>query len=163
MKKLLTFIIGFMMSATAYAGYVLTLKLTFENGDTIVASVLNDVAINHEVDYENRTYKINVSTVDGLKTYSINDVKALNFIETPLVDKIDDVTIDNRNTHIILSGNTVKIVGAKPSSVSIHDLNARKHSAKITSTEDGTTVDLSSLPKGIYIIKANKQSFKITK
>jgi hypothetical protein len=63
-----------------------------------------------------------------------------------------------------VDGQTVSIEGsAAPDRVSVYALNGSLVSAQVDKSTNQVIVHLNSLPSGIYIIRANSQSFKISK
>lgn len=58
-------------------------------------------------------------------------------------------------------GNTVRINGTER--VSVYGIDGRQRQADIEQRTNGVSVNLELLPKGYYIIKTEKQSFKIYK
>mgnify|MGYP002623529466 FL=1 len=69
------------------------------------------------------------------------------------------VAVDPRVTHA-----TVAITGlGDGAAIGLYDTAGANCNAAIARRGDAATVDMSSLPAGIYILKVNKESFKIVK
>lgn len=133
MKKLLTLLAGSLFSVTAFAGHPITMKLTLEDDVCVFVNVLAETAISHEVDPENRTYIVNVSTADGTKSYTVSDVKEITFVEN-LGDANGDGETSVADLSLVASyilGNSVKQID--------------KNAADINGDSEITVADLSAI------------------
>lgn len=109
------------------------------------------------------------TTTQGVVTFSFEETPVVSFseeilkastgsisVEFPFND-IEKITFEDRPT-------SIQSVGIKEGNgmVSIYDISGRLI-RKYKSVEGKTSVDLSSLPSGIYVINDGKRTYKIIK
>lgn len=80
------------------------------------------------------------------------------------VKKTDGAASSSIFTFRFIDGQTVYIDGLDDSAhISVYSLSGAQVNARIDKSNDRAVVDFGNQPAGVYIIRANKQSFKIIK
>lgn len=64
---------------------------------------------------------------------------------------------------IKISGGSVYVYGENVANVAVFSINGTQMPLDVAYHQDGASFSFSQLPKGIYIIRTNKQTFKIVK
>ena len=102
--------------------------------------------------------KQNNSDADGFQIveYDLYKIKTFTFSGTTGIENIEN------NTSIIAEGDKIIIEGAN-ANVKIFSVDGKTATLKTTSLSNSTIIDISSLGKGVYIIKANDKTLKISK
>lgn len=81
-----------------------------------------------------------------------------------VVKKTDGTASSSIFTFRFVDGHTVYIDGLDDSAhISVYSLSGAQVNARIDKSNDRAVVDFGNQPAGVYIIRANKQSFKIIK
>ena len=95
-------------------------------------------------------------------TYQIDHVVEMNFVEKdPVVTKKEEMPDVSAKILFRILGDLVKVVGNNLSSeVSVFTADGRSVEVPVNYSNNEINVRLGSLPRGIYIIKTNQQSFK---
>ena len=98
-------------------------------------------------------------------TYQIDHVVEMNFVEKdPVVTKKEEMPDVSAKILFRILGDLVKVVGNNLSSeVSVFTADGRSVEVPVGYSNNEINVRLGSLPRGIYIIKTNQQSFKFIK
>lgn len=98
-------------------------------------------------------------------TYQIDHVVEMNFVEKdPVVTKKEEIPDVSAKILFRILGDLVKVVGNNLSSeVSVFTADGRSVEVPVDYSNNEINVRLGSLPRGIYIIKTNQQSFKFIK
>ena len=98
-------------------------------------------------------------------TYQIDHVVEMNFVEKdPVVTKKEEMPDVSAKILFRILGDLVKVVGNNLSSeVSVFTADGRSVEVPVNYSNNEINVRLGSLPRGIYIIKTNQQSFKFIK
>ena len=98
-------------------------------------------------------------------TYQIDHVVEMNFVEKdPVVTKKEEMPDVSAKILFRILGDLVKVVGNNLSSeVSVFTADGRSVEVPVDYSNNEINVRLGSLPRGIYIIKTNQQSFKFIK
>ena len=151
MKKLILSLLvalGFTATASA-AGDALNLKM--KNG-TVHSFQLAEKPVITMGDG-----KLNVTTDNTTATYNLYDVSQYTFgTSTGIsgVNAADNVSRDGDNIHF---------GGVEANSVTVCTLDGSRVNAAVSADANGTTVSLSSLPAGVYIVKVDSVAIKISK
>ncbi|MBR5918419.1 MAG: T9SS type A sorting domain-containing protein [Prevotella sp.] len=95
-------------------------------------------------------------------TYQIDHVVEMNFVEKdPVVTKKEEMPDVSAKILFRILGDLVKVVGNNLSSeISVFTADGRLVEVPVDYSNNEINVRLGSLPRGIYIIKTNQQSFK---
>lgn len=101
--------------------------------------------------------KLNVATDIATVTYNLYDVSQYAFGTPTGIKRVDASGSISRNGDDILFG------GVEAQNVTVCTLDGSSVNATVAATANGTTVSLSSLPSGVYIIKADNVAIKISK
>lgn len=98
-------------------------------------------------------------------TYQIDHVVEMNFVEKdPVVTKKEEMPDVSAKILFRILGDLVKVVGNNLSSeVSVFTADGRSVEVPVDYSNNEINVRLGLLPRGIYIIKTNQQSFKFIK
>ena len=98
-------------------------------------------------------------------TYQIDHVVEMNFVEKdPVVTKKEEMPDVSAKILFRILGDLVKVVGNNLSSeISVFTADGRLVEVPVDYSNNEINVRLGSLPRGIYIIKTNQQSFKFIK
>ena len=104
--------------------------------------------------------KLKVSSPFVSSEYAIASVTDFHFEELSAtavnqVGKDELRFVRQSNDHVTLYG--------AAGNVSVYDESGCKQPSAVSTSGEQTDINLSSMPKGMYIIKTNRQSFKITK
>ncbi len=106
---------------------------------------------------------MNVVTLPAKTVTALNltDLVCIKFVSK--TDAIDNITgNDNQNIRFAYDGNMLSASGiSETASASIFSADGRKMMG--TEHWDGTPVETSTLPKGVYIFKVNNNTFKFIK
>lgn len=107
-----------------------------------------------------------VEAVTGLSdSYLRSDIEDITFCKQIASDIIEPNTKNNHLFIELLDRNTISVRGINnPLSIFVYDISGRKHLPIVTFDGDGNaSIDISSLPIGIYIVNVEDESFKIRK
>lgn len=88
--------------------------------------------------------------------YDLYKIKTFIFSGTTSIRNIED------NSEIKKEGNKIIIEGTN-ANVRIFSIDGKSTTIKTTNTSNSTVIDISSLNSGVYIIKANDKTVKISK
>ncbi len=88
--------------------------------------------------------------------YDLYKIKTFIFSGTTNIRNIED------NSEIKKEGNKIIIEGTN-ANVRIFSIDGKSTTIKTTNTSNSTVIDISSLNSGVYIIKANDKTVKISK
>ena len=88
--------------------------------------------------------------------YDLYKIKTFTFSGTTSIGNIED------NSDIKTEGNRIIIEGTN-ANVRIFSIDGKSTTIKTTNTSNSTVIDISSLNSGVYIIKANDKTVKISK
>ena len=100
--------------------------------------------------------KMTISAGSTTAEYDLYKIKTFTFSGTTGIENIEN------NTSIIAEGDKIIIEGAN-ANVKIFSVDGKTATLKTTSLSNSTIIDISSLGKGVYIIKANDKTLKISK
>ena len=100
--------------------------------------------------------KMTISAGTTTAEYDLYKIKTFTFSGTTGIENIEN------NTSIIAEGDKIIIEGAN-ANVKIFSVDGKTATLKTTSLSNSTIIDISSLGKGVYIIKANDKTLKISK
>lgn len=104
--------------------------------------------------------ELTISTSDATFTYTFDDVAEFQF-GNPDPDVITgQISITPRIVH---HGNTILIYGTRVDAVCLYELSGRKLAACVQRQGDAVSISLQSLPAGVYIIRINNQTIKVSK
>jgi hypothetical protein len=110
-----------------------------------------------------------VKMVDGLlkikssevvSEYPMTSVENFHFTE---ITHLDISKIMKNELRFVRDGKNLVTIYGENENISVYSISGQKQAAAIQMNGSQTQVNLSSMPDGMYIIKANKQSFKISK
>lgn len=151
MKKLfLSLLVALGIAATASAADD-ALNLTMKNG-TVHSFLLAEKPVITMGDG-----KLNVTTDNATATYDLYDVSQYAFGTSTGINDVSTSGNFSRNGDNILFG------GVEAKNVTVCTLDGSCVNATVAAIANGTTVSLSSLPSGVYIIKAGNVAIKISK
>ena len=88
--------------------------------------------------------------------YDLYKIKTFTFSGTTGIENIEN------NSSIIAEGDRIIVEGAN-ANVRIFSVDGKTATLKTTSLSNSTIIDISSLGRGVYIIKANDKTLKISK
>lgn len=149
MKKfiLTIFVLFTCITYSIAAGY--NLIITFNDGTSAVYSLTSQPKITMAND------KLVLSSTSISAEYTLNKVKNFKYKDATGINSVNqDYTIHREGDKIILSG-VVK--------VDIYTIDGSAVQIDPIQTSSSTIIDLSALRQGVYIIRANGKSVKITK
>lgn len=100
--------------------------------------------------------KMTISAGSTTAEYDLYKIKTFTFSGTTGIENIEN------NSSIIAEGDKIIIEGAN-ANVRIFSVDGKTATLKTTSLSNSTIIDISSLGRGVYIIKANDKTLKISK
>lgn len=100
--------------------------------------------------------KMTISAGSTTAEYDLYKIKTFTFSGTTGIENIEN------NSSIIAEGDRIIIEGAN-ANVRIFSVDGKTTTLKTTSLSNSTIIDISSLGRGVYIIKANDKTLKISK
>ena len=100
--------------------------------------------------------KMTISAGSTTAEYDLYKIKTFTFSGTTGIENIEN------NTSIIAEGDKIIIEGAN-ANVKIFSVDGKTATLKTTNLSNSTVIDISSLGRGVYIIKANDKTVKISK
>ena len=114
----------------------------------------------------------NATTAEEFTTFSYSQVKRIYITslessseqsgETTSVE--EELKKENIFSFRYVDGQTVCIAGIEPNTViGLYSVNGQKIPMETNRSDNEVVISLSSLPRGIYVIRCNNQSFKIYK
>ena len=127
---------------------------------------------NPEVIFNDETKTITINSTDSTATYLIDNCNEMDFVikiieddppvddpPTEIMEKMSDATANV--LFRLLDNDLVKVMGKNLShEVSVYGADGRSVNVPVDYTKNEINIRLGSLPRGIYIIKTNQQSFK---
>lgn len=151
MRKLFTLVALLLGGAMAYASPD-AMQIELNTGEPVVFHLSQSP----EVSFVGDIVKIKSTQPDSNVEFEIDDVKSINFIENSSVEEIDAAAIVVKSTpaELIISNLPEKSV------VGIYSVDGRCVASAIVTGE--YTVDKSSLPHGVYVVRANNFVTKTT-
>ena len=149
MRKLLLSLLALFCSIVAKAEDK-SLIITFSDNttQTFVLSALPQITMANN--------KMTISAGSTTAEYDLYKIKTFTFSGTTGIENIEN------NSSIIAEGDKIIIEGAN-ANVKIFSVDGKTATLKTTSLSNSTIIDISSLGKGVYIIKANDKTLKISK
>ncbi|WP_434503532.1 T9SS type A sorting domain-containing protein [Prevotella sp.] len=149
MRKLLLSLLALFCSIVAKAEDK-SLIITFSDNttQTFVLSALPQITMANN--------KMTISVGSTTAEYDLYKIKTFTFSGTTGIENIEN------NSSIIAEGDRIIIEGANPN-VRIFSVDGKTATLKTTSLSNSTIIDISSLGRGVYIIKANDKTLKISK
>lgn len=100
--------------------------------------------------------KMTISAGSTTAEYDLYKIKTFTFSGTTEIKDIEN------NSSIIAEGDKIIIEGAN-ANVRIFSVDGKTATLKMTNLSSSTIIDISSLGRGVYIIKANDKTLKISK
>ena len=100
--------------------------------------------------------KMTISAGSTTAEYDLYKIKTFTFSGTTEIKDIEN------NSSIIAEGDKIIIEGAN-ANVRIFSIDGKPATIKTTNLSSSTIIDISSLGRGVYIIKANDKTVKISK
>lgn len=100
--------------------------------------------------------KMTISAGSTTAEYDLYKIKTFTFSGTTGIENIEN------NSSIIAEGDKIIIEGTN-ANVRIFSVDGKTATLKTTSLSNSTIIDISSLGRGVYIIKANDKTLKISK
>ena len=100
--------------------------------------------------------KMTISASGTTAEYDLYKIKTFSFSGTTGIENIEN------NSSIITEGDRIIVEGAN-ANVKIFSVDGKTATLKTTSLSNSTIIDISSLGRGVYIIKANDKTLKISK
>jgi hypothetical protein len=149
MRKLLLSLLALFCSIVAKAEDK-SLIITFSDNttQTFVLSTLPQITMSNN--------KMTISAGSTTAEYDLYKIKTFTFSGTTGIENIEN------NSSIIAEGDRIIIEGAN-ANVRIFSVDGKTTTLKTTSLSNSTIIDISSLGRGVYIIKANDKTLKISK
>lgn len=151
-KKILTVVAFLAFNFAANAEHALVVQLV--NGSTQSYVLANKPEITMA------DGMMNVTSTDVSSAYKMTSVTDYHFVEVP-ASQIQQVNASELR-FVRQSKDQISIYG-NSGTVTVYDANGKQQSAVITVGGTEKDINLSSMPKGMYIIKTDSQSYKITK
>ena len=153
MKKILS-ILAILFSLPLYADY----HLVIEMNDTKKHSYsLED---NPVISFDSNRLIIKTDKIE--LSYQISDIVKYYFVEEDDTS-ISSINGDVNNIHFNYTNtNFLLIEGiASEDNVNVYEINGRTCHVDIVRNSNSITIELKTLPKGIYLVKVNNHSFKL--
>lgn len=100
--------------------------------------------------------KMTISAGSTTAEYDLYKIKTFTFSGTTGIENIEN------NSSIIAEGDRIIVEGAN-ANIRIFSVDGKTATLKTTSLSNSTIIDISSLGRGVYIIKANDKTLKISK
>ena len=149
MRKLLLSLLAVFCSMIAKAEEK-SLIITFSDNttQTFVLSTLPQITMANN--------KMTILAGATTAEYDLYKIKTFTFSGTTSIGNIED------NSDIKTEGNKIIIEGTN-ANVRIFSIDGKSTTIKTTNTSNSTVIDISSLNSGVYIIKANDKTVKISK
>ena len=149
MRKLLLSLLALFCSIIAKAEDK-SLIITFSDNttQTFVLAALPQITMSNN--------KMTISAGSTTAEYDLYKIKTFTFSGTTEIKDIEN------NSSIIAEGDKIIIEGAN-ANVRIFSVDGKTATLKTTNLSSSTIIDISSLGRGVYIIKANDKTVKISK
>jgi len=149
MRKLLLSLLALFCSIVAQAEDK-SLIITFSDNTTLtfVLSSLPQITMSNN--------KMTISAGSTTAEYDLYKIKTFTFSGTTGIKNIED------KSSIIAEGERIIIEGTN-ANVRIFSVDGKSATLKTTNTSNSTVIDISSLNRGVYIIKANNKTVKVNK
>lgn len=93
--------------------------------------------------------------LDNISSFKFDNV------DRELVTSLNSLKADNHIAVAFKDGKAIQIHGVSVADVHVYSVDGRSVNAEINNHQGGITINFSSLPVGIYIVKVNNQSYKI--
>ena len=127
-----------------------SLIITFSDNttQTFVLSTLPQITMSNN--------KMTISAGTTTAEYDLYKIKTFTFSGTTGIGNIEN------NSAIKAEGDRIIIEGTN-ANVRIFSVDGKSATLKTTNTSNSTVIDISSLKRGVYIIKANDKTVKVSK
>lgn len=152
----LLFFISFLSASSAEESSAMFLKL--KSGETLIFKLLDKPCVTFDETY---TY-VKSSSMSTALPYAYADISRIEFGETTLT-AISTAEKENLLQFVYVNPDIVVLKGKQMQGVKVQVFSpdGKMAPANCSYTEEGASISLAGLPAGTYIIRANKQSFKI--
>lgn len=157
MKKLFSLAMGIMLALSVQAGERSCLQVMFVSGEIgIIYSDWSLLKIGQDYNPQEKSF---VLTING-DTYDFFGLKELRFLsEAQSVEQPKAVqkrlSFHLYDRRVVISGNNLSGIGA-------YTIDGKAVPAAVERSEDAVTVDFTSCAPGIYIVKTNVNSIKVS-
>ena len=113
-----------------------------------------------EVTFDDET--VYIQSTASSATYQIDRVAEMTFVEDePIVSKKEEMPDVSAKILFRILGDDLKVIGNNLNpEVSVYGADGRSVDVPVDYSKSEINIRLGSLPRGIYIIKTNQQSFK---
>ena len=157
MKKLFSLALGMMFALSVQAGERSYLQVTFVSGDVgIIYSDWSLIKMGHGYDSQKKSFVLTIND----DTYDFFGMKELRFVSDAQSIEQPEAVQENLSFH--LYDRRVVISGRNLSGIGVYTIDGKAVPAAIERSEDAVTVDFSSCAPGIYIVKTNINSIKVS-
>ena len=147
-KVLSTILIAMLGFLPCFAGKALVIHLT--DSTEIVCSLIKEP----QMTFGKKS--ITLTSVDGtVGEWNFSDVVSWTFID---YTDVDDAIKEVEGKKIQITANSIEINGEK--NIAIYDTSGKKIEMRSVTKGSTTTVNLSGMPKGTYLLKVGKNSAK---
>lgn len=155
LSALLLVVAGLALSLSqGMAAEPLALHMLLTDGTTRIFKFANAPEVTFAGD------KLTVTSAQDAITVDIDNVQEFHFGDIPTdIDEVGEVA----RTIINVADGEVLVHNAALSNVGVFDIDGHKLSPSVRQQSDGISISLRSLPAGVYIIRINDQSLKVTK
>lgn len=159
MKKFLFLCVFFLTCFLANAaGEKNAMFIQLTNGSAVIFKLLNKPCVTFDSSY---TY-VKSPDMETALPYAYSDIQRIEFGETSQTD-MESVQTPDILRFMYITPDLVLLSGwtLEKGQVDVFSIDGKTANVERTYQNNGVYVNLSSLSRGIYIIRANNQSFKI--
>lgn len=157
MKKMYSLALGVMFALSTMAGERSCLQVTFVSGEYgIVYGDWSLIKIGQSYNPQEKSFMLEIND----DTYDFYGLKELRFVSA--AQNIDQPETVQKELSFHLYDRRIVISGSNLSGIGTYTIDGKAVPAAIEWSEDAVTVDLSSCAPGIYIVKTNVNSIKVS-
>lgn len=156
MKKMYSLALGVMFALSTMAGERSLLQVTFVSGAEAVVYGTEGLELAQGYDHQKQVFWLTVNQT----SYEFSELKELRFLTE--AQGIGHPEVAKEKLSYRLHDRRIVISGSNLSGIGTYTIDGKAVPAVVERSEDAVTVDFSSCAPGIYIVKTNVNSIKVS-
>lgn len=138
-----------------------SLSASAEEKGLVITAKSGDLTKLKVTDVQNITFDgntMNVHMTSGDRTFIVDDIEEMHF---DLTTSIDDINADLGDLKVTIAAGVMTVTADAPVAIKVYGLNGIVVAS--ASGNGSASVDLNTLAKGVYVVKANNKVIKVNR